>query len=129
MAEIVVLNRSNRPEPVGLDQEFLTNLYERLGFHDADYLLCRAVEDIAKRLHQCAKLWSRGDWKDLRAAVASINKSATQVGMPVLARIARDVRDCIDAGDRSALDATLARMVRIGEGSLTEVWGQQDMSI
>ena len=36
---------------------------------------------------------------------------------------------CIDAGDRTALAATLSRLLRIGEKSLHEIWDLQDYSI
>jgi hypothetical protein len=49
--------------------------------------------------------------------------------MHVLARVASDVIETIDACDRVATAATLARLIRIGEQSLTAIWDLQDITI
>jgi hypothetical protein len=51
---------------------------------------------------------------------------ADQVGMGLLARVAGDVTGCIDAGDGTALAATFARLIRIAESSLCEIWDMQE---
>lgn len=129
MADILSLTGAARAETVALDRECLDKLYERLGFHDADHLVCRAVDELSQRLGECGPLWSSGDWTALHGCIGRIDQMATQVGMPALARSARDVVTCIRSGDRPALDATLWRMIRIGEASLNAVWGQQDLSL
>ena len=49
--------------------------------------------------------------------------------MLVLARVAEDVIETIDARDLPAVSATLARLLRIGERSLTAIWDLQDITI
>lgn len=49
--------------------------------------------------------------------------------MTALARVAGDVTRAIDANDAVATAATLARLLRVGERSLTAVWDLQDLSI
>jgi hypothetical protein len=44
----------------------------------------------------------------------------------MLARVARDVKTCTEQGDPVALAATLARLMRVGESSLTEFWMMQE---
>jgi hypothetical protein len=123
------ISRATRAEPVCLDSECLERLYERLGFHDADHLVCRAVDELAQRVAQCTDLWQKGDWQRLNETARCVHQLATQIGMPVLARVARDVSYCVNISDRPALDATLDRMTRLGEAALKAMWGQQDLSI
>ena len=54
---------------------------------------------------------------------------AEQIGMDVLARVAGDVTYCIDRKDTVALAATVNRLMRTGEGSLTAVWDLQDITL
>lgn len=54
---------------------------------------------------------------------------AEQIGMAGLARVAGDVTNAIDEGDAVATAATLCRMIRVGERSLTAIWDLQDLSV
>jgi hypothetical protein len=49
--------------------------------------------------------------------------------MGLLAQVAVDVTRAIDDGDRTAQAATLSRLLRIGENSLTAIWDLQDLSV
>ena len=129
VADILSLSQTSRSEGVALDRVCLDRLYNRLGFHDADQLVCRAVDEIATRVTDSSRYWSIGDWGALLDCVNGIDKLATQVGMPALARCARDVAGCIRFADRPALDATLWRMTHLGEASVAAVSGQQDLSL
>ena len=46
-----------------------------------------------------------------------------------LARVARDVTQCLDRGDGIAVAATLSRLIRVGERSLTAVWDLHDVPL
>ena len=52
-----------------------------------------------------------------------------QIGMRMLSRVASDVTQAIDSTDVVAIAATLARLLRIGESSLTAIWDSQDLSL
>ncbi len=47
---------------------------------------------------------------------------AWQVGLVTLAGVAVDVGSCAERQDKNALAATSARLHRIGNRSLTEIW-------
>ena len=49
--------------------------------------------------------------------------------MRKLARVAGDVGTAVDQSDMVAVAATLSRLMRVGEASLTAVWDLQDMTI
>ena len=109
-----------------LDQDRLQALYSELGDVGAEDVVCRAMEELAVRLSYAEKLSRRGDYKDMQKVVRSLIAIADQIGMNSLARVARDVCDCVEAGDEVALGATLSRLVRIGERSLSAIWDLDD---
>jgi hypothetical protein len=116
-------------ESVRLDQDRLGGLYTQLGEAGAEDVICRAVEELAVRLSHSERLWRAGNWNQLRKSTRSLVAIADQVGMCQLARAARGVTRAIDADDPVAVSSTLARLLRIGEKSLTAVWDLRDLSL
>lgn len=105
------------------------DLYQELGETGAGDIVCRAMEELTHRLTEADRQYRAALFVDLRKTVRSLVGIADQVGMRGLAHGAVHVVDCIDQGDPVALAATLARLMRLGERSLTAVWDLQDMSI
>ena len=124
--QVVMLMQDER---VRLAQDRLAELYAQLGESGAVDVICRAMEELAARLSHAARMYRQGHVADMRKSVRSMAAISEQIGMHMLARVARDVTGCIDAGDANALAATLARLMRIGERSLTEIWDLQDMTL
>jgi len=116
-------------ETVRLDQDRLNGLCSQLGDANAVDVLCRTIEELAVRLSNCERFWQQRDWTGLRKCARSLVGIADQVGMTALARVADDVAQTIDAGDAVATGATLSRLIRVGERSLTAVWDQQDLTV
>ncbi len=116
-------------ESVRLDPDRLNGLYRQLGDANAMDVLCRSIEELAVRLSNCERLWRQRDWTGLRKSARSLVGISDQVGMTALARVAEDVAGTIDAGDAVATGATLGRLIRVGERSLTAVWDQQDLTV
>ncbi len=116
-------------ESVRLDPEKLTDLYAQLGQAGAEDVVCRAIEELAVRLSHCERLWRQNDLENLRKSARSLIAISDQVGMDAMARIAGDVTAAIDGEDQVATAATLFRLLRVGERSLTAVWEQQDLSV
>jgi len=116
-------------EPVQVNQERLGALYTQLGEANAEDVVCRAMEELALRLAQCDKLYRESKLVDLRKNARSLIAIADQIGMNSLGRVARDVTQCVDDKDEVALAATLSRLIRIGERSLTAIWDHQDLSL
>lgn len=113
-------------EGVRLDQGRIEDLYRRMGDQGAEDVVCRALEEIAVRMSYANKLHRRGDLAEMRKCLRSLSKIAEQVGMIALSRVARDVCTCIDQGDAVAIAATLTRMARTGDRSLTAIWDLQE---
>ncbi len=115
-------------EPANLDQNQLGELYAQLGALGAEDVVRRAMEELALRLSHAERLYRQGDLVDLRKSVRSLVAISEQIGMRKLARVAQDVSNCIKQRDDVALASTLARLLRVGERSLTAIWDMQDLS-
>ena len=115
-------------EPANLDQEQLGALYAQLGALGAEDVVRRAMEELALRLSHVERLYRRDELPELRKSVRSLVAIAEQIGMQKVARVAQDVSHCIDQCDDVALASTLARLLRVGERSLTAIWDMQDLS-
>lgn len=116
-------------ESARLDSERLGALYRQLGDTGAEDVVCRAIEELAVRLSHCERLWRQQEWQDLRKSARSLIAISEQIGMTALASVARDVTQAVDADDHVAVSATLFRLIRVGERSLTAVWDLQDLSV
>ncbi|MBY6003762.1 hypothetical protein KUV62_07580 [Salipiger bermudensis] len=116
-------------EPALVDPARLAQLYERFGAQRGEDLVCRAMEELAFRLGQAARLYETGDRAELRSCAGALATLADEIGMTVLRRVAESVALCIDSADAVALAAVLARMARVGERSLYAIWDLQDLTI
>lgn len=116
-------------ERAWLDPNRLDTLYSQLGPHGAEDVVCRAMEELAHRLAHIDRLYCQGDTAEMRKTTRALIAIADQIGMAGLARVAGHVVACIDDADRVALAATLARLIRCGDRSLTAIWDLQDLSI
>ncbi|AKO98272.1 hypothetical protein [Marinovum algicola] len=113
-------------EGVRLDQERIEDLYRRMGDAGAEDVVCRALEEIAVRMSYANKLHKRGDLAEMRKCLRSLSRIADQIGMVALSSVARDVCACIDQNDAVAMAATLSRLARTGDRSLTAIWDLQE---
>ncbi|WP_037228027.1 hypothetical protein [Roseobacter sp. GAI101] len=116
-------------EQVSVDQERLGTLYAQLGEAGAEDVVCRAMEELALRMSHCDRLFRESNWDELRKNSRSLIAIADQVGLQKLGLVASDVMSAIDQHDEVAVAATLTRLIRIGERSLTAIWDTQDMSV
>lgn len=123
MERVTLLQQRER---VRLDADRLDVLYRQLGDRGAEDVVCRALEEIAARLARAERDFRAARHAEMRKGCRSLIAMADQMGMPLLARVAGDVTGCIDTGDGTALAATFARLTRIAECSLCEIWDMQE---
>lgn len=116
-------------EQIQLDQVRLGTLYAQLGEAGAGNVISRAMEELAVRLAQCDTLWRARNLVQLRKHARSLIAIADQIGMHRLAQVAGDVTACLDNEDEVAVAATLSRMLRTGERSLSAIWAMEDLSL
>lgn len=116
-------------ESVLFEPRCLADLYRRMGEIGAENTLCDAMEELTIQLVRIDKLAKRGRVDDVREIVQKIGPVAGQIGLQGLERVALDVAECILNGDDAAFAATVARLGRVGDKSLTAIWDPQGMSI
>lgn len=116
-------------EVIRIDSERLTDLHLELGEAAAEDVICRAMEELAVRLSHAERMYREADVELLRKSARSMAAIAEQIGLHLLARVARDVTTTIDRSDMIALAATLARLLRVGDRSLTAIWDTRDLSV
>lgn len=126
MTQVLQLRLS---ESVMLDHGQLGTLYAQLGTASAEDVVCRAIEELANRMSECERFYRMRQLAELRKHARSLIAISEQLGMHALGDAARSVTECIDNADHVALAATLSRMLRIGDQSLTAVWDQSDLIV
>ncbi|MFV0333529.1 MAG: hypothetical protein ACK5JR_05590 [Tropicimonas sp.] len=113
-------------EQVRLNPDNLESLYADLGHAGAEAIVCRAMEELALRLADLARLHDAGHLARLARVARSMVAISEQVGLASFARVSGDVALCAQTGDPVALAATLRRLERIGDRSLTAIWDLKD---
>lgn len=115
-------------EPMALDPTRLFGLYAELGQDAAERLIAAAVEDLAYHLGAIEEAALSGQRMKLRRSATEVIMLSEQVGLTSMAHVARDLSDCLSRNDAAAQAAVMARLARIAERSLTEVWDLGDLS-
>lgn len=126
MAKLAVLRHE---EGVGLNPDCLVALYADLGEAGAEQVVVRAMEQLNARLTEIQRFVDIGDRAALIRSARLLIKVAEQIGMTTFARVAEDVVTTAENGDPVAEAATLARLMRIGDRSLSAIWDLRDMTI
>lgn len=121
MANLMVLHVQ---EPVHVDARRLAEIVDELGETAAHNVICVALEQLAQALSDARLAALTGDMAELAARAEMLSRLAWQVGLTSLAGVAVDVAACAERRDGIGLAATLARMTRIGNRSLTEIWDE-----
>lgn len=124
MKEVTYLAPVERPT---MNRDQIETLCDDLGPHAAEDVVCRAMEELAQRLCHIQDLAVKGPRGDMHKALRAMGAIAEQIGMLGLSKVARDVINCIELGDAVAEAATLARLARTGERSLTAMWDHNDL--
>lgn len=116
-------------ETACLDHDQLGALYAQLGAVGAEDVVRRAMEELALRLTHAERHYRGSEFDNLRKGAMSLVAISEQIGMQKVSMVAVDVATSIDQGDEVALAATLSRLLRVGERSLTAMWDLQDFTI
>ena len=113
-------------ESVRVDARRIDEIVGELGETAAYTIICAALEQLALALADTRNAAMTGDTAVLVERAEQLSRLAWQVGLPSLAAVAVDVTACAERRDSTALAATLARLMRIGNRSLTQIWDQDD---
>ena len=104
----------------------LLSICRNLAVPQAAELLCREMEQLAALLTECQKGYAKSEYSVVRQKLDELEAFSKLIGLPVLESVARDVQNCIEVYDPVALSATMSRLLRMGEQSLTALWDLQD---
>ncbi len=116
-------------EHVELDKDRLAEIIGRLGPRGADEVISRTMEELAVQLAKIHKAAGRENLEDLGISARKIAEFSAHIGMPALSNAAQNVASISGSNNGVALMATVARLERIGEASLLQVWDLQDLSM
>lgn len=119
MTDLAVLGVA---ESVHVDAHRLRDLVSELGEDAARTMIALALEQLARALVHARQAAMDGDRTRLVAMAELLSRLAWQIGLVSLAGVAVDVGACAERGDEVALAATLARLMRVGNRSLGEMW-------
>jgi len=109
-------------ERIWLDPSRIGLLYAELGGSEVQALLDRAMAELAS-VHEDLRLqYAARDLDGFARSLRRMRRIADHLGLTTVARIARDVTDCLDRGDPTALSATWARLSRSAEQARLGNW-------
>lgn len=110
-------------EGVRVDPDRVLRLAAQLGRIDAVHLIAATSQDLAEHFARIELAMRRRQPEQVGWAAVEVERLADQVGMIGLARVARDLQQCCRRDDRAAQEAVAARLMRIGERSLSAMVG------
>lgn len=119
MAQITALAVS---EPVRVDGQRVGDIINEMGENAAQHVIGLALEQLATALTAVEQALRDDDRAAASGHAERMSRLAWQIGLLSLAGVAMDLGSCIERGDEPAIAAIRARMLRVGNRSLTEIW-------
>ncbi|SHG89090.1 hypothetical protein [Cognatishimia maritima] len=113
-------------EPIQLESAKVLKLNKALGPKRSQIIVTNAMEDVAMRMSHSEALFQQGDWEGLGKAVRTIGKISGQIGMRSLSAVCDAASIALQNGDAPAIAATYARLLRVGDQSLSELCEHRD---
>ncbi|WP_284283189.1 hypothetical protein [Roseicyclus marinus] len=115
-------------EPARFNPGQLEKLCEKLGDLRAETEVAHALDRLSALLDELARYSGGPDHTDMAALLDGVVRDAQLIGMATLARVGQNAADCLRGGDPTALAATLARLLRVGDRSIHAIWDLEDVS-
>lgn len=115
-------------ESARLDTRRIVVLRQSLGPKRCREVVEEVVFHLTERLTLLEAALKDGDLAEASRLSSRLASLSEQVGLEQFARVARDLGACLDRGDRTALAAIAARLIRLGEESLFTVISYADQS-
>ena len=116
-------------EPVSVDPDRMVELCVELGEMGAETLIMQAMDDLSDSMSAVEAAYLAESWNRMRSELIGLEDLSTHVGMSTMARVARDVRDCLRAEDSVSLMSTMCRLRRITDKSTCAVWEMRDIPV
>ncbi len=90
-------------------------------------MITTTMEDLAKGIIEVEEAYLNRDLERMAQKADLMVKTANQIGMTTFSRVADDVATCGRNREGVPLAATLNRLRRIADRSLSAVWDMQDL--
>lgn len=123
MAQIMALTMS---EPVKVDSRRVGDIVSELGETAAQNVIGVALEQLAVALRATEAALEAQDMAQTVFHADKLSRLAWQIGLLSLAGVAMDLGNCAERRDQWALSAVQARLMRVGNRSLTAIWDRAD---
>lgn len=108
-------------EPVRFDKRRIAGLVRKLGEPTARNMIRATLDEIETMLVLTGHAMDRHDDMDLATHATALAQLAWQLGLPTLAAVAQNLRDCLRQRDHIAAAAIGARLRRVGYRSLVRI--------
>ncbi|MBO9478945.1 hypothetical protein J7382_15460 [Shimia sp. R11_0] len=119
MSQIAMLKMS---EQAVVDQDELARVLIRMDPSEAEETFMGLIKSLTDHLAISEQHLQAYNLSELADTMALVELISGRLCMTSLAQVAEDVMHCCDRNDGVALSATHARLIRIGECALREIW-------
>ncbi|TRW98852.1 hypothetical protein FNJ84_04700 [Paracoccus sp. M683] len=109
-------------EAIHVDARRVGDIVNELGEHAAQNVIGLSLEQMAVLLTDIETALETQRLADAITLAERLSRLAWQVGLSSLAGVAVDLASCIERRDMNSLMAVRARLARVGNRSLTEIW-------
>ncbi|RLJ41394.1 hypothetical protein BCF46_3187 [Litoreibacter meonggei] len=113
-------------EPVRVDPDRLVELCVSMGEMRAETLITNAMEDLVKGMIEIENAYIAQNMDILTCQADHLVRTADNIGMTTFSRVADDVATCGRLREGVSLAATLNRLQRIADRSLSAVGDMQE---
>lgn len=105
-----------------MDPAPLKTLFTALPDHEAENIVCRALEDIAQRLDALQAARTKGSLADIALPAKRISAVADQIGLTEVSLVASHAAKAAQSSCTVALGATMARLERAFDAAVSQIW-------
>lgn len=123
-SDVIVLRCADH---LHFDPTALNALFAKKGFHAAEEVVCRILEDIAMRLDLLQQGRDESRFDMMFKPARRIRSVAGQIGLIEVAAAAGHVVTCLKQMDGVALEATMARLERGFDVAVSEIWTYREV--
>lgn len=116
-------------EGIRVDAERLVTIYAGRSKREAEAVLQRGIEDLAARVADMQRHFEVADWPALIRSARFAARMAEPLGMASFRIVAQDLIRATAAEDGPARAATMARLLRIADRSVTAIRDLRDMTM
>ena len=119
MSQVAKLKMS---EQAVVDQDELARVFIRMSPDEAEDTFMGLIKSLTDHLAMAEHHLQSNNLTELADTMSLVELIAGRLCMTALSQVACDVILCCDRQDHVALSATHARLIRVGEGALREIW-------